>query len=201
MNTVYLHIGAPKTGTSALQHFFYENTEKMFEDGILYPKLEAPLKTEKKLGSFIGNAEFLRDYDRPLEEIDEKRKIYAKEIFEETRQKEKDLLLSSEGLFECGTHLYQNLKLWGENVKVIIYLRRQDYWGESLWNQAVKRVSYRTAKPCFKYMMEIEGIFDYYQKLQQISEVLGKENIIVRTYGEKEDIFSRYWGLTIYRDM
>lgn len=195
MNTVYLHIGTPKTGTSALQHFFYRNAEKMYEDGIWYPNLEAPLKMEKKLGLFNGNAIFFRDYDRPSEEIDEKRKDYVKEIFEEAAQKEKDLLLSSEALFWCGIHLYQNLKLWGVNVKVIIYLRRQDYWGESMWNQNVKKASYQTSKPCFEYMIENEDIFDYYRKLQQISGVLGKENIIVRTYNGEKDVFSDFFHI------
>lgn len=105
------------------------------------------------------------------------------------------MLLSSEALFWCGVHLYQNLKLWGVNVKVIIYLRRQDYWGESMWNQSVKKGSYPTAKPCFEYMMENEAIFDYDRKLQQVSEVLGKENIIVRTYSDKEDVFSDFFKI------
>lgn len=195
MNTVYLHIGTPKTGTSALQHFFYRNAEKMYEDGIWYPNLEAPLKKEKKLGLFNGNAIFFRDYDRPSEEIDEKRKNYVKEIFKEAAQKEKDLLLSSEALFWCDIPLYQNLKLWGVNVKVIIYLRRQDYWGESMWNQNVKKASYQTSKPCFEYVMENEDIFDYQRKLQQISGVLGKENVIVRTYSGEIDIFSDFFHI------
>jgi hypothetical protein len=33
----YLHIGAPKTGSTALQYFLYENRRKLAEHGWIYP--------------------------------------------------------------------------------------------------------------------------------------------------------------------
>jgi len=39
--TVYLHIGMGKAGTSALQHFFKMNSAKLLKHGILYPATDA----------------------------------------------------------------------------------------------------------------------------------------------------------------
>jgi hypothetical protein len=35
--TVMLHVGAPKTGTSAVQHVLFSNRESLAEQGVLYP--------------------------------------------------------------------------------------------------------------------------------------------------------------------
>jgi hypothetical protein len=34
---VYLHVGAPKTGTTFLQHVLFANRDRLAEDGVLYP--------------------------------------------------------------------------------------------------------------------------------------------------------------------
>lgn len=38
MTKLFLHIGLPKTGTTAIQRFFYLNQVKLQENGILYPR-------------------------------------------------------------------------------------------------------------------------------------------------------------------
>ncbi len=38
MTKLFLHIGLPKTGSTAIQRFFYLNQEKLQENGILYPR-------------------------------------------------------------------------------------------------------------------------------------------------------------------
>lgn len=203
MKTIYLHIGAPKTGTSALQHFFYMNAERMYEDGIWYPEFEASLKIEEKLGLFSGNATFLRQCGRKLEDICEEEKKQVKKILDKIIMEEKDTLLSSELLFWSGAELYQNLKSWGVNVKVIVYLRRQDYWGESMWNQNIKKSAYMMVKPCFEYILESNALLDYYKKLQEIATVIGKENIIVRTYESAgaQDTFSDFFKILGINDI
>ena len=36
---LYLHIGMGKTGTTALQHFFWDNRDILAAKGICYPKV------------------------------------------------------------------------------------------------------------------------------------------------------------------
>ena len=33
MKTLYLHIGTPKTGTTSIQHFCYDNMNRLSEEG------------------------------------------------------------------------------------------------------------------------------------------------------------------------
>lgn len=37
MKKIYLHIGTAKTGSSALQAFFYKNAKLLEDNGIYYP--------------------------------------------------------------------------------------------------------------------------------------------------------------------
>ena len=39
MSTVYIHVGTPKTGTSAIQVFFTKNRKLLKEKGVCYPNL------------------------------------------------------------------------------------------------------------------------------------------------------------------
>lgn len=145
----------------------------------------------------------MRQCDQKLEDICEDEKKQVKKILDKIIMEEKDTLLSSELLFGCGAELYRNLKSWGANVKVIVYLRRQDYFGESVWNQNVKKSSYMLAKPCFEYILENNALLDYYKKLQEIAAVIGKENIIVRTYesNKAEDIFLNFFNILGIHDI
>ena len=44
-NTVYLHIGAPKTGTSAIQKSLFNNRKLLVKHGFIYPDYAQPNKT------------------------------------------------------------------------------------------------------------------------------------------------------------
>ena len=36
--TLYLHIGLPKTGTTSIQNYLFENREALMQRGVCYPK-------------------------------------------------------------------------------------------------------------------------------------------------------------------
>ena len=40
MATIYLHAGMPKTGTSYIQHFLWDNEEALQEQGYVFPHLD-----------------------------------------------------------------------------------------------------------------------------------------------------------------
>lgn len=191
MGVLYLHIGIGKTGSSALQSFLAKNRERLYEDGIWYPELNAGLKVEEKLKLFNGNAEFLIQFSMNYEEMSKERR----QLFDDTCTKlqnadsNKDILLSREMTLGEAEMVCKNFVAQGFDVKVIVYLRRQDLLGESLWNQGVKSRSY--AGSCLDFIQSIEQELDYYSRLREIAAVVGKENVNVSIYEPgSEDIFA-----------
>lgn len=192
MKKLYLHIGTPKTGTSALQSFFSKNREQLYRDGIWYPNLVAELKVEEKLKIFTGNGVSLKEYAVNLDLMDENKKDFFKGMFEDLHQSEKDILLSDELLYDCDEILYSNLMKAGFDLNVIVFLRRQDLWAESRWNQMVKWGS--CADSCYDTAQKLN--MDYYQKMKKIAEIIGKENLIIRLYQSGErDIFEDFLNI------
>lgn len=195
MKKLYLHIGMPKTGTSALQSFFTKNRERLCEDGIWYPEFNARFKVEEKQKGFSGNAGFLLECSVSPEEMSQGQRQTFEDICNRLQNSDKDILLSDEGLFWRNAIVYKNLVDRGFDVKVIVCLRRQDLWGESYWNHGVKTGS--ETRSCFDFIQERE--LDYYKWVKRIAAVVGKDNVIVSVYesggGRSEDIFTTFLGI------
>jgi hypothetical protein len=172
--TLYLHIGAGKTGTSSIQNFLAVNSPELWNScSCLYPNMGG----EKFLaGGFINHQKFFTttDVTTQIKKIQEAVKYCQK------NNKEK-LVFSAEALFESkdGPSLAEKLvRIPGINLKIIVYLRRQDHWLESAW----KQWGYKSEK--------FRDIADYIQKrdcnwhtkLQLWEHGAGKASIIVRCY-------------------
>lgn len=196
MKVLYLHIGMPKTGSSALQSFFARNKERLYEDGIWYPELNADLKREEKQKAFGGNAGFLLQYSVDLEDMSKEQRQLFEDTCRKLQNSDKDILLSDERLFWRNTVVYKNLMAQGFDLKVIVYLRRQDLWYESNWNQAVKTKD--VAEGCFSYILSHMRDLDYYKRIKQIAAVVGKDNMLVSSYESgrgTEDIFTAFLNM------
>lgn len=76
----------------------------------------------------------------------------------------------------------------GYTIKLIVYLRRQDDFVASVWNQRLKMPvnHYNETDTWHSYIENCPDDptlnLDYYSTLQSASNVLGRENIIVRRY-------------------
>lgn len=82
-----------------------------------------------------------------------------------------------------------------ENICVIVYLRRQDQYVESLWNQLIK--SYFCNKiPFYQWVSSV--LLNYKENLDTIAQVIRKENLIVRVYekaqfqGKRKNLISDF---------
>ncbi len=190
MKLLYLHIGMPKTGTSYLQNFFRENNKILEKQGFIYPDFKNKFKG-------IGQA---RNGHFLIYEGERNEEIYNTAIkhLEQLSQKCNQFILSEEGLFNNNKRIarfVEDMKKLGIEVRIIVYLRRQDLYLQSKWAQNVKE----TMKSDFSKFAkkQIEGL-DYYEKLCFLSEIVGKENIIVRVYekqqfiGKNKDLLSDF---------
>lgn len=196
MSTLYIHIGTPKTGTTAIQNFLLLNEDLLKKKGIAHPRVDVKGMREKFKSRRNGN--FLV-FNSPLtgeEKARHEQQVYQAgfEAVKESARTSEKIVLTDEAIW-----LRQNIRddFWqkvkedaanaGCEVKVIVYLRRQDLYIQAWWNQSIKLMT-RLDQTFERYMnggLSRKAFLDYYQKLNEIAECIGKENMIVRVY-EKE---------------
>lgn len=209
MATVYLCIGTQKTGTTTLQRFMARNAVALARQGYCYPRMKGlgfGKIYKNRNGHFL--AYISRDESRQRNYLEEKEK--RERAYGQLAQAAVDypnIVLFDEIIwYQC--RKYENF--WqdviaefqkiGCEVKVVVYLRRQDQVLQSLWNQRVKRM------PCiakgFDAWIADKGYsyfpVDYYAHLMEISKFVGKENMLVRVFergqfeGEGNSLLSDY---------
>ena len=193
MATVYLCIGTQKTGTTSLQRFMAMNKEALRKQGFCYPGMDF-LGFEsiynKRNGHFLAYLSFNEERVRNREE-ERKKREEAYSMLAQAAKEYPNIVLSDEVIwYQCKKYknfwqeVVEEFKKINCEVKVVVYLRRQDLVLQSLWNQRVKR------KPCitqtFDEWLQENGHkwfpLDYYGHLMKIAKVVGKENIFVRVF-------------------
>lgn len=207
MKTLYLHIGTPKTGTKSIQWFCWKNRKLFKKHGYCYPDLSnlCPDFTVAR------NGHFMVDLMKTVEKEERKQAMHEKfeagmkrvcELFE----KYDNIVLSDENIwlttYKKRKNLWKELKEVKERerfqIKIIVYLRRQDGYLSSSWNQVVKmgdRVNAVKSWTEYKANFPKNRQLNYYEKLETIAAELGKENIIVRRFER-----GKFSGGSIYSD-
>jgi hypothetical protein len=181
---LYLHIGMPKTGTTALQNFFSINREMLQSHGIHYPLNDVWYMAHHRLGWALNNVQadgYHVDLESPEKEWSN--------ILGENRGR---TLISTETLSKCTCQSIQKVKGFVSEyrVKVIIYLRRQDTLVCSQVNQMTKHGSF-----VWPSSSDIIQANNSQKIIQSWADVFGKENVIVRPY-EK----GQFYGDAIFSD-
>lgn len=178
---LFLHIGAGKTGTTAIQEFCLLNRNRLKSHGIKFPKLGLWGESHHLLGHAWGVGWMPQDMME---------KLIPSDIWHQAKRDYdkfgKDYLISSETLttaFVQKPESMQEIKqiFKGVPIKVIFYMRRQDLHLESVYNQRIK-----TALTHEKLdLTRFPAFYNVHKFLTKVSEVFGRENIILRPY-EKE---------------
>lgn len=187
----------PKTATTALQTFLPLNQKLLNRHGFVYPDM--PFHFEGV--GIRRNGHFLTFWTRRKDHPEWKKGF---SVVEKAFKKYDNVILSDENLWSR-----QRLqKFWGRvkrkfrrmdvQIKVIVYLRRQDEQVESHWNQKVKSFKVHIDTPFDEYMNS-GGYdympFDYDASLDRIADRIGKENLIVRVFERQQ-----FEGGTIFSD-
>lgn len=211
MKTLYVHVGTPKTATSAIQKFCCDNRSVLEAKGYCYPEFPwtYPPKSANRNALFLQSA--VRDASGRRNPEEEKRRVReGLDMVVRQFAEHSCVVLSDEGLWQpmydrrktLWQELVEEAKKSGFTVKAIVYLRRQDEFLSSWWNQLIKM---RRPVPGRHYETmtweEYRGNvpdsmqLDYYGALERISAVIGKENVIVRRFDKKY-----FYGGTIQAD-
>ncbi len=182
--TLYIHIGTPKTGTTAIQSFIHINRDKLKENGLLYPG-------ENENHHLV--VQEISEADKPF--LDTNSEVYK--VFTAIRANcgiYKNILLSSEVFFEKDKillpKLIEALTYFKINVpiKIIIFFRPQQECYESSYQQQIKTIgSFKPIRFNEFVKIKLESVANnYYNRINRWSSFFGKENIIVVPYESKQ---------------
>ncbi len=191
MKTLYLHIGTPKTATSSVQRYCFRNNEILNENSYSYPLM--PFRYENI--SKGRNGHFLIQFKRFKGELLEEYKNRLEtglSIVHQEFEKYDNVILSEENLWRAVNYavkspieiLKEDAAEHGYNIKIVVYLRRQDAFISSRWNQVVK-IGIMTDSLSENIADIIKNkplTLDYAATLDNLAAQVGKENIIVRPF-------------------
>lgn len=191
MATVYLCIGTMKTGTSAIQAFMRNNKKALAEQGYCYPKIKKWGRNTVNRNAYFLVYEPLSEQDPSVQSVWEE----GMQEIEKLSKEYENIVLSDEIIWHHSgkkEHFWERVRdafeQIGCEVKIVVYLRRQDELVQSLWNQNVK--SERRWNIKFDDFIEKRKYryfpLNYYKRLNEIAKVMGKENIIVRVYEKQQ---------------
>jgi len=165
---IYIHVGPPKTGTSAVQKWLSSNQSFLRNHGVFYPSHSVDAN-----GVSSGNV--ISIYD-----IDEKKQICLNKVrltnlINAFNASEYSILLMSSEFF---FRQMDELKLHIPNAKFIAYVRNPMEIKESGYNQSVKRH--------FKIGKINTGRgkrLPYMARLVEFTDAYGAEDLYLRLYG------------------
>ncbi|PWQ98683.1 hypothetical protein [Leucothrix arctica] len=183
MKNLYIHIGMPKTGSSAIQAFFACNNELLQEVDYCYPWHPG---FGQAFQTSAGNATNLHHWI-----IDEKFEELERAI---NNIDQKNIILSSEVLFHTARlhpkSFAKALKKF--NIKLICYIRKIDDLMDSCVNQLVKNHGMTD----YSDLKTIINDHDYSTTLINLSNYIDKKKINIRIYDR-----STFTDGDIYQDI
>lgn len=192
MKTLYLHIGTPKTGTTSIQSWIFKNQKALNKRSFYVPK---SFQRYDKIG-IRRNAHFLVGHlgssSVPFTKKENAIMYDGLEYVVNFFEQYDNIILSDENIWWSSSYdrtnlwdiLLENAKQNNYIIKIIVYLRRQDQFLISRYNQLVKVG--RTSEKFNEYVINVQttrsDLLDYGKRIDGLSALFGKENVIVRRF-------------------
>lgn len=181
MTQLFIHIGTHKTGSTAIQSALYGSREKLRRKGIVV--------IDERM--FPGLASFMTMKEDSSEEVLSEQRVFLRRLIDKNRGAH-TFLLSWEGLsgdpvtgFNNTLFIAKALKNISADIatKIIIYLRRQDSFIESLYTQSIHQGGGQSFQD---YIGGIDRFaYNWERLVTDYASCFGKENVILRRYDKK----------------
>ena len=175
---IILHIGAWKTGSSALQYFLAASSDDLKAHGVVAP-VDAATAT--------GRGKILKQ----LSGSDENAAAILAEIAQFKADGAETLILSNEHYWplpeQAITLIGKRLKAVSDNVEVLLYIRPQEDMWRSLHSQQAKKFHVKSGAAIWGTADYLPPVFaeravHYHQTLQLFANAFGQEAISARLY-------------------
>ena len=191
--TLWIHVGHPKTGSTALQSFCGENRDLLSERGLSYPSMPDVLHSPNpdKNGLFLVSGLTGASQPDPTPEqsalMQRCLDVIAREF--ETHD---SVLVSEEvvwirmvnDMMFCWDVLTAHAREHRYTIKVIAYLRRQDIFAESRYKQRT-RAGILSQHWESWVAHQAATVLDYHAILERFARIVGTGNVVVRVYDRK----------------
>lgn len=189
---IYIHVGAGKTGTTAIQEFLFLNEKRLLESGIYIPVIGRSLSK-----SAIAHHELAAyDFIHNKKNFDEVIRLWKQLV----KKKNSKILLTSENFHSLiklhgGLDYLLKIKdiLSDFNVYVVFYMRREDEWLQSAYIQWVKSGGLRNGIRICDFIKQKRVSLP--EQVLVFAKIFGNDSIIVRPF-EKE----QFYGGNIFSD-
>jgi hypothetical protein len=180
---LYIHIGMPKTGSSAIQAFLNLNYKWLLTKGMCYP--EGHTDFSQAFQTSCGNAPGLYNWI-----LNNNEQTFKKFLLNSQTDK---VILSSEMLFHVVKNKPQEFANYFKNydIKVICYIRKLDDLVESALKQLVKNHSYMQPDN----FLDVANSHVYYSCLLELNKYLSKDQLLIRKYSLNDFV-----GGSVYSD-
>lgn len=209
INRTILHIGMPRTGSTFIQNTCEVNRAGLLRQGVFYPKVGHVREEGLRRFRTSGHNQWwldgvLRGDRGPVRAI--------REEIAGARGVDTVLLSSEELFFVLDDYQFSRIAraLSRTTTRIVVYLRRQDDWFESMYAEAVTGGYFKITRSFDDFRDEAarslggvpaawaNGDLNYYRWLESLSSYFGRENIFVRAFEEAQsadDLFGDFLNL------
>jgi len=174
-----LHVGVPKTGSTALQRFLTDHSGALADAGWIYPDVSRRGWGHHDLAFLLGDGypEWASRQPRMLHQLLADLAVIGRQ----TRR----IILSSENFYLfadpiCTREALAAIGFSPTAVRVVAYLRRQDEMHISWYNQAIKAQGY--SGTLAQSIEETFGMWNYADRLAAWREAFGDGSLVIRPY-------------------
>lgn len=177
MKEIFIHVGAGKTGTTAVQEFLKLNQSRLANQGLELPVIGRRKSSRLVLhdalaggGKRAGGDRAALDLWRQIAKTDAEKVLVTSERFH-SRVKSK----KGESLFREVSQILKDF-----NIRIIFYIRREEDWLESAYEQWIKSGNKRDGESLQAFIKSPRMSLG--RQIYRFSDVFGHESIIVRPY-------------------
>ena len=207
MKQIVLHIGYGKTGTTAIQRALAYNRDLLAENGIHYPEWRDFVQRDNHNGiakcmTYLDHAHFLDPFFEKLGKVTADTLILSGETL--AIYPERGTLARPQSSMIDGSVFHRDYRAdpdWvlkkrdligqlkgrlpdADEVRVVVFLRRQDRWIESIYNEDVK--GGYTHLPFAEFGQYYKNCLHYDQQIELWADAFGARNIDVRVYEKQQ---------------